>query len=189
MHKHFLKTSTALAAAWLLLGAGSASAQTPVNGPYYAVPSWDQTLPAATRFVVLANFASQAVLDRETGLVWERAPSTQHFLNAPPPGVFGGTYAEEHCEFSSVGGRKGWRVPSIVELASLMDPTQTQPALPVGHPFTINYFDPFWSATPYYKVADTYRIAYFQMGVTGATSANASLPVWCVRGGAGEAQY
>ena len=188
MHKHFLKTSAALATAFLLLGTGSASAQTAVNGPYYAVPSWDQTLPAATRFVVLANFASQAVLDRETGLVWERAPSTQRFLNAPPPSTFGGTYALEHCESLSLGGRRGWRLPYIVELASLMDPTQTQPALPVGHPFTINYFEGFWSSTPYYKDADSYRTAYFQLGQTGVSSANSSLPVWCVRGGAGEAQ-
>src|SRR5262249_23927325 len=43
-------------------------------GRYYATPSWDQTLPASTRFIVLSNFNSQAVLDRETGLVWERTP-------------------------------------------------------------------------------------------------------------------
>jgi len=49
--------------------AGSAVAQTTANGPYYATPSWDQTMPAATRFIVLSNMASEAVLDRETGLV------------------------------------------------------------------------------------------------------------------------
>ena len=38
-------------------------------GPYYATPSWNQQLPAATRFIVLTNWASAAVLDRETGLV------------------------------------------------------------------------------------------------------------------------
>src|SRR5262249_15328144 len=41
------------------------------NGPYYAEPSWDQMLPASTRFIVLSNFNSEAVLDRETGLVWQ----------------------------------------------------------------------------------------------------------------------
>lgn len=41
-----------------------------------STPSWDQTLPSATRFIVLSNFASAAVLDLETGLVWERPPST-----------------------------------------------------------------------------------------------------------------
>src|SRR5215813_14310693 len=52
--------------------ASTAFAQTTGNGPYYAEPSWDQTLPASTRFIVLSNFNSEAVLDRETGLVWQR---------------------------------------------------------------------------------------------------------------------
>src|SRR5258706_16328966 len=63
-----------VAAALLALGAGPAGAD--AVGPYYATPSWDQTLPASTRFVVLSNFNSEAVLDRETGLVWEKSPAT-----------------------------------------------------------------------------------------------------------------
>src|SRR5271169_1120634 len=59
-----------------MLVAGRAAAQVSQNGPYYANPSWDQQLPASTRFVVLTNWGSQAVLDRETGLVWELTPST-----------------------------------------------------------------------------------------------------------------
>lgn len=53
----------------LALGTGPAKAATTEAGPYYSLPSWDQTLPASTRFIVLSNFASAAVLDRETGLV------------------------------------------------------------------------------------------------------------------------
>ncbi len=34
------------------------------------------TARSSTRFIVLANWDSAAVLDRETGLVWEKAPST-----------------------------------------------------------------------------------------------------------------
>ena len=43
-------------------------------GPYYAEPAWDQKIAAAARFLVLTNWESQAVLDKETGLVWERGP-------------------------------------------------------------------------------------------------------------------
>src|SRR5262249_41951206 len=65
-----------LAAAGVLTASTSASAQTVTNGPYYASPSWDQTLACSAlancpRFVVLANMNNDAVLDRETGLVWE----------------------------------------------------------------------------------------------------------------------
>lgn len=50
-------------------------AQADSAGSYYPTPSWDQTLPASTRFTVLSNFAGAAVLDRNTGLVWEKSPS------------------------------------------------------------------------------------------------------------------
>ena len=59
-----------------MLAVGSAIAQTTAVGPYYATPSWDQTLSSSTRFIVLSNMGSAAVLDRETGVVWERSPGT-----------------------------------------------------------------------------------------------------------------
>jgi hypothetical protein len=43
------------------------------SGPYYATPSWDQKL-GYQRFICLTDWNNQAVLDRETGLVWQRAP-------------------------------------------------------------------------------------------------------------------
>ena len=64
-----LRRSSVLAAACIMLTAGiPASAETVANGgTHYATPSWDQTLPASTRFIVLSNFNGKAVLDRETG--------------------------------------------------------------------------------------------------------------------------
>ena len=61
----------------LSLVSGAASAQTTANGPYYGMPSWDQKLQCDSvstcpRFLVLANWNSEAVLDRETGLVWAK---------------------------------------------------------------------------------------------------------------------
>src|SRR5262249_1422566 len=38
----------------LLFWPSAARAQTVAAGPYYATPSWDQTIPAATRFVLLS---------------------------------------------------------------------------------------------------------------------------------------
>jgi hypothetical protein len=144
-------------------------------GPYYATPSWDQTLPASTRFIDLTNMPG-AVLDRETGLVWEKVPSTF--------GSWGN--ASIHCVQLNLGGRKGWRLPTIQDLASLIDPNQSNPALPSGHPFTVlSSF--FWSATS------------SAPGTTGAWGVNFSngdvlnifdkaadiLRTWCVRGGQG----
>src|SRR5438270_8218804 len=104
------------------LPASTAFADTIAAGPYYATPSWDQTLPSSTRFIVLLNFNSEAVLDRETGLVWQKSPST---LTAR------WDTAISFCQFASTGGRFGWRLPTAAELYSLGDPST---GLPTGHP-------------------------------------------------------
>lgn len=145
------------------------------NGPYYATPSWDQKLDAATRFVVLLNWNSDAVLDRETGLVWEKVPSTPFFDWAN---------ASIHCVQLNLGGRKGWRLPTIQDLASLIDPNQSNPALPSGHPFTVPSTEGYWSATA--RAATNVWLAGFGDGGVGfGPQTLTNVRAWCVRGGAG----
>src|SRR5437660_5376822 len=119
----------------VVLSASAAQAQVISVGPYYATPSWDQTLACATtatcpRFIVLSNFASAAVLDRETGLVWERSPGdTNNDGIVNNSDALDWVDARIHCADKSVGGRKGWRLPSVTELASLVDPSVSSSAL------------------------------------------------------------
>jgi hypothetical protein len=110
------------------------------NGPYYAMPAWDQKLPASTRFVVLTDWNSEAVLDRNTGLVWETSPQTATST---------WSVARENCANKSVGNQKGWRLPSFPELSSLIDPSVAAPGptLPPGHPFTNVQSASYWSAS------------------------------------------
>src|SRR5262245_24548289 len=158
--------------------ASTAFAQTTANGPYYATPSWDQTLPSATRFIVLSNFGGQAVLDRETGLVWEKIPNTAPMLWEP---------ALEYCINHRVGDRQGWRLPTMAELRSLVDPTATLPALPAGHPFTVllGISDFYWSATLSRSGFVRGQNFRFAGNVIGANPATAQGLGWCVRGGSG----
>ena len=152
-----------------------ALAATSAIGPYYPTPSWDQTLPAATRFIVLTNMNSDAVLDRETGLVWELLPSTSTFV---------WRNAFFHCVLLNKGGRKGWRLPTIQDLASLIDPTAVNPALPSGHPFTVaSSF--YWSATAFVDDATfAYDVNFGTGGVDGHNKHGEDY-AWCVRGGPG----
>ena len=149
-------------------------------GPYYATPAWDQKLPSDTRFIVLTNWNSEAVLDRETGLVWEKVPttSTSTWFDA-----------SAHCISLNLGGRKGWRLPVIQDLASLMDPNQSDPALPSGHPFTLSGAFPiaYWSATTNAGDVTVARIVSFGTGSIGSASKAGSFRTlaWCVRGGQG----
>ena len=64
------------------LSASSAQAASGV-GPYFPEPAWDRKLPAAVRFYVLTDWNNAAVLDKETGLVWERTPSGGQWENGP----------------------------------------------------------------------------------------------------------
>ena len=171
----------ALICAALVLFAIPSFAQTVANGPYYATPSWDQTLPAAQRFIVLANFNSQAVLDRETGLVWERSPSTTRISRE---------ISRFDCINRVIGGHKGWRVPSVHELMSLVDPSVAPPGptLPAGHPFINIGGDLYWTATAFAFTSPVPWEVSFTTGNAGVNNATLRL-VWCVRGGGPIDQY
>jgi hypothetical protein len=120
---------------------------------------------------------SEAVLDRETGLVWEQSPdtSTENWGNA-----------SYHCLNLAKGGKKGWRLPTVDELTSLVDPTQSNPALPAGHPFSDVQSSDYWSAT----TAASYEIfaravGFHDGGVDAGDKSVGAYYTWCVRGGKG----
>jgi hypothetical protein len=161
-----------------------ADAQTIAPGPYYATPSWDQTLPPSTRFIVLSNFNNEAVLDRETGLVWERSPV----------GALGTDWfnAVSACERLIVANRLGWRLPSVQELTSLIDPTQSNPALPPGNPFggIVGLVGSlYWTAATVEMDATAGKVVDFstgsitQMGKTPIPMPRSGARFLCVRGG------
>jgi len=68
-----------------------------------------------------------AVLDLETGLVWQRVPGATavRWVNA-----------RRACYGANTGGRFGWRLPRVAELATLLTPGSS-PRLSAGHPFTL----------------------------------------------------
>src|SRR4029450_7236826 len=71
--------------------------------------SWDQTIDGGQqRFNVVENFTGEAVLDRETQLVWERVPA------AVGSGLAWAN-ALEFCSRRIVAHRMGWRLPSVDE--------------------------------------------------------------------------
>ena len=158
----------------ILMGASPAGAASGV-GPYYTTPSWDQTMPASTRFVVLTNFNNEAVLDRETGLVWEQEISATTFT---------WTEAMSHCFFIHTGGKYGWRLPFIEELASLREYSSGVYPPAVFTSSTPNpTFDMLWSGTQYPTTTELTGYAVrMGSGLPGAPSPDTRLYAWCVRG-------
>ena len=145
-------------------------------GPYYATPSWDQSLPAATRFIVLTNMNNEAVLDRETGLVWEQSPASD-FVSW--------TSTSYRCVALRKGGRMGWRLPTIQELASVVDYSQLGPSLPPGHPFNNVISLSYWSATTTALDISTAFAIAFNFGLQETRYKADGARGWCVRGGSG----
>ncbi|OQZ04887.1 MAG: hypothetical protein B6D34_01260 [Candidatus Brocadia sp. UTAMX1] len=137
--------------------------------------AWDQKITKATkRFKIVLD--GEAVLDKETGLVWEKSPDTTRR-----------TWTNDiyYAYDKNVGGRKGWRLPTVEELASLIDPTRSNPALPSGHPFANVQSDYYWSSTTYVGNTGVAWNVHFYAGGVYYYDKPGNYYVWCVRGGHG----
>jgi hypothetical protein len=155
-------------------------------------PTWSHKLQCNLTgdIVVCPRFepvmGGYAVLDKETGLVWERSPGT---------GKFAWGYAISHCYNKGVGGRKGFRLPTVEELASLVDPQATSPPyLPNGHPFSNvqsgALSDKYWSSTTNANsIPDAWWVDFGDGDVGAAVGKTSEYYVWCVRGGHGYDAY
>jgi hypothetical protein len=148
--------------------------------PLTSIPSsWRDLIAPAFRFELVMNGA--AALDHETGLIWERAPTT---LSAP------WFTAVRNCSALQVGDRMGWRLPAVEELGTLIDPTQTDPALPPAHPFAglrLGQLDQYWTMSnhPTNQGRDATQLNLAFGAVNHGDKESGAAFVWCVRGGIG----
>jgi len=154
--------------------------------------TWDRLLDSTNgdpttgcnsdRFTCVMN--DEAVRDNETGLVWEQSPGETDGV----PGVnFGDRISwdlgRKTCAGRTVGGRLGWRLPSMHELASLKDPGKPidDLNLPTGHPFNVP-LGLYWSATLDASNSDQVWVVFFNGGTVVEVSKGLQFFVWCVRG-------
>ncbi len=146
-----------------------------------AAPPWSQRLPASERFefvlktgILIPQFP--AVLDKETGLVWER--DTDNTMRD-------WYEACAYCYNLALGGRKGWRLPTAEELSSLVDPSESTPSLPAGHPFTNVKVNTYWSSSTVADDPDSAWRVHFYLGLVNDRYKADGGYVRCVRGGHG----
>ena len=144
---------------------------------------WDTNNPSASRFVTAFT---GAVLDKNTGLVWEQAPDTtrRSWFDAA-----------SYCVNKDVGGTRGWRLPSVAELTSLIDPSLAAPFVPASV-FTGVQSDAYWSAstvyvTPTFAWDVLFLTANNIDGYVGNVlkTVNNADYAWCVRGGGPLSEY
>jgi hypothetical protein len=132
--------------AWATSGGVRAGNLEPPGPPAPSMKTLDQIPPVLTQFLDATNgdvdgcnssrfkcvWSNLAVLDNETGLMWERTASS----------VFNGERTFDLARSCGVGGRGGWRLPSLHELASVANslPPEAPFILPPGGSY-------FWTIT------------------------------------------
>lgn len=138
--------------------------------------NWDKNLPSNSRFTVLQKFGGAAVRDNNTGLVWEQEPDV---ANRPWTGV-ASTSASSYCA-NKIVGTTGWRLPSVVELKSVQDPSLPAPFVPLSI-FSGVQSAPYWSSTAVAWDSSLAWHVYFHTGLADEEPVTSANLTWCVRG-------
>jgi len=160
-----------------LMGTALVSLVTVSSAGAGSLKTWDAVIDKPSRFKVLTASNSEAVLDKETGLVWQRnASNPDRSLDN----------ARLDCYRAVIGGRQGWRLPTAPELASLLHPPSQSPALPPGHPFLNVQEDYYWTTTVPFPRSFPALVSTVDFTGTGGWVGYAADTeihhVWCVRG-------
>ena len=82
--------------------------------------------------------AASSKLDDKTGLIWQDNRQMQQ--------EFSFEEAKKHCETLTVDGYTDWCLPTLKELATILDLKTDRPALKNG--FNMRISERFWTATP-----------------------------------------
>ena len=123
----------------------------------------------------------EAVLDKQTGLTWTR---NLNIADGPKPWQ----ESVKFCQDLEIGNRKGWRLPTKEELITILDTSQSEPALPDGHPFE-NYsrlgsaHSAYWTSTTYEGNSNSAYYIALSVGIVGDELKLFDGRIWPVLGG------
>jgi hypothetical protein len=143
--------------------------------------AWDKLL-TDDRFELVMN--GEGVRDNETCLVWEQRPGDTG-KNTPnnDPVIWDAAWG--HCYGKKVGDRRGWRLPTLEELATLHDDTQLPPQIPAElSTLTTNIgLGSYWSSTNISGSLPAKALNLVDGSVSSSPRDTVEHFVWCVRGG------
>jgi len=134
----------------------------------WPMPNSTAGLPHLQSFDVSRN---DVAVDRITGLMWQRNVGAN-------PASFAG--AKQACDDLTLAGHDDWRLPSRIELVSLLDVGRIQPAIdPVVFPGTPN--DWFWTSSVAAGDAQSAWYVYFYFGYPKTDIVSNQFSWRCVR--------
>ncbi|MBU5612947.1 Lcl C-terminal domain-containing protein [Geomonas azotofigens] len=124
------------------------------------------------------------VTDNLTGLIWLRQANCYALQFWSDALSLAKNLHSGMCDLSDLSVAGDWRLPNILELESLVDISNINPALPTGHPFRNVQTSGYWSSTTNAFHILRARYVYMPDGaVNGSDKATATHFVWPVRGG------
>ncbi|HKU39180.1 MAG TPA: DUF1566 domain-containing protein [Polyangiales bacterium] len=136
-------------------------------GQFLPTPMPDTTLGAAKTAVYSVD--GDTVVDTVTMLRWQRVLPSTYPKCAATVTTLGDACtwdeANQYCDELVLGGFTEWRLPSKIELESLLDLTQLGTALAPAMPALPSDLPPiFWSSSPYSLGEDRYWYVHFGEG-------------------------
>ena len=132
-------------------------------------PMWP--LPGTPGNPLSYDVRELTVVDRVTGLEWQRVIPAESYLH--DDGL-------AYCDLLSLDGKLDWRLPTRIELLSIVDYTHVSPAIdPTAFPDTPSAY--FWTSSAAVTPGNT-PIVYFAFGSTNFSDERSHLHrVRCVR--------
>ncbi len=114
--------------------------------------------------------AAMVVRDGATGRTWQMFPA---------PGEYTWADAQAYCQGLTLQSER-WRLPTIKELLTIVDPTSSDPAIDLAI-FPSTPAARFWSSTGRVATPDTYWTVRFDFGGSSTHYAGDPASVRCVR--------
>jgi len=145
--------------------------------PHAPVEKWARWPMPNVRLAGLPNPHSYdtqipgVVVDRVTGLMWQRN-LPEKFFTFPN--------AERQCDGLTLAGHHDWRLPSRIELVSLLDTTRIQPSIDMAA-FPNTPIDWFWTSSLAADNPSAAWYVYFYFGYPKTDDMTNSFSVRCVR--------
>ncbi len=101
----------------------------------------------STRFTDNLN---GTVTDHLSGLVWLKDANCKGSMNWAAAVTVANQLSSGTCGLTDESTAGQWRMPNVNELESLIDASQSRPAIPAGSPFiNVNLANAYWSSTTY----------------------------------------
>ncbi|NRB42856.1 MAG: DUF1566 domain-containing protein [Pseudomonadales bacterium] len=123
-------------------------------------------------------------------MVWEQSPDLTGDEEEGGERLW--TDALEHCFEAKVGGRYGWRMPTIEELTTLLDDTVAPPLIPDALKAITSDVQAsgYWSSTSSISDPDgVWHVRFQDAIISDSRPKDGFKYVWCVRGGQGHDAY